>query len=212
MKSKIQLYNYFRSSCSYRVRIALHLKNLPFEYKAISLLKKEQSTKYKEINPEELVPSLVHGSQVITQSMAILQYLDMIKPQPTLFPKQAFKKARVISLCEVINSSTQPLHNLRVLKYLKKNIGSSWDKNKWLQTWISKGLLTVEKKMEENRESVFAVGKSLTAAEVCIIPQLYTARRFNVSLKNYPRLLAIEVLCKALPAFKKAHPQQQIDS
>ena len=214
MKNKIQLYSYYRSSCSYRVRIALYLKNIPFEYIPVHLLKNEGEQKsYKKLNPEGQVPCLVYNNQAITQSMAILQYLDDIHPRPLLFPEEPIQKAQVISICEIINSSTQPLQNLKVLKYLK----SHWqkkelDRKKWLQFWIQEGLSSVEKKIEKNKQSSFAVGRNLTAAELFIVPQIYNAKRFNVNLKNLPRLLAIEELCQHLFAFKKAHPNIQPDN
>ena len=216
MKNKIQLYSYYRSSCSYRVRIALYLKNIPFEYIPIHLLRKggeQKSEKYKQINPEGQVPTLIHNNQVITQSMAILHYLEDIYPSPALFPKEPKQKAHILSICETINSSTQPLQNLIVLNYLK----SHWqvDENKktaWLKFWIYRGLLSVEQKIKENNFSSFAAGRSLTAAELFIIPQIYNAKRFNVSLNKFPRLLAIEDLCQHLPAFKKAHPDTQPDN
>ena len=212
--NKIKLYSYYRSSCSYRVRIALHLKNIHFKYIPVHLLKnrgEQNSEEYKSLNPEGQVPCLVHNNLVITQSMAILQYLEDIYPSPVLFPKE--KKAQVISLCEMINSGIQPLQNLKVLEYLKTNLsGRTVDRNKWLSFWIQKGLSTVEEKLKNNKGGPFAIGRTVTAAELFIIPQIYNAKRFNVNLKNFPRLLAIEDLCQNLPAFKKAHPDTQPDS
>ncbi len=209
MKNKIQLYSYYRSSCSWRVRIALYLKRIPFEYISIHLLKGEQNnSRYKQLNPEGQVPCLTHNNQVITQSIAILQYLEEICPRPVLFPKTS--KIQIISLCEMINSSIQPLQNLKAIQYLKNQWQTRQLKG-WLNFWIREGLLSVEKKTQENKQSPFAVGRSLTAAELFIIPQIYNARRFHVNLKQFPRLLEIEALCKNLPAFKKAHPDAQPD-
>ena len=214
MKNQIQLYSYYRSSCSYRVRIALYLKNIPFEYIPIHLLKKggEQKNKqYQTLNPEEQVPCIVHKNQVISQSMAILQYLEDLCPNPILFPKK--EKVKVINLCEIINSSTQPLQNLKVLKYLKSHYQiSEYQKTQWIKFWIQKGLSSLEKKIAENNLSPFAIGRDLTAVELFIIPQIYNARRFNVNLKSFPRLLQIENLCQNLPAFQKSHPDAQPDS
>ena len=216
MNQKIKLYSYYRSSCSYRVRIALYLKGIAFEYMPVHLLKQggEQKTEqYKKWNPEGQVPCLIHGNRVITQSMAILQYLEDMYPSPTLFTHQAIKKATIISICEIINSGIQPLQNLKVLQYLKANgMVKGSDQKKWSHFWIYEGLLSLEKKVAENKESLFAVGNHLTAAELFIIPQLYNARRFGVNLKDFPRLLTIEDLCQRLPAFKKAQPDQQTDS
>ncbi|MYE07187.1 MAG: maleylacetoacetate isomerase [Oligoflexia bacterium] len=216
MSQQIKLYSYYRSSCSYRVRIALYLKNIPFEYVPINLLKQggeQKSKQYKKWNPEGQVPCLIHGNKVITQSMAILQYLEDIYPLPVLFSHHPVKKATIISICEIINSGIQPLQNLKVLQYLKANgMLSGSNQNRWPGFWIDKGLLSLEKKVAKNKESLFAVGNHLTAAELFIIPQLYNARRFGVNLKDFPRLLAIEELCKRLPAFKKSHPDEQPDS
>ena len=216
MNNKIQLYSYYRSSCSYRVRIALYFKNIPFEYIPIHLIKnggEQKNEKYKKLNPEGLVPTLIHNNQVITQSMAILHYLEDIYPSPSLFPKEPKKKAYILSICEIINSSTQPLQNLIVLNYLK----SYWqmnnnNKQKWLKFWIYRGLLSVEQKIKKNKIGPFAAGRNLTVAELFIIPQIYNAKRFNINLKKFPRLLTIEGTCQHLPAFKKAHPDTQPDN
>ncbi len=214
MNNKIKLYSYYRSSCSYRIRIALYLKKIPFEYIPVHLTKsggEQNSEEYKKLNPEAQVPCLIHNNQVLTQSMAILQYLDDIYPSPSLFPKD--KKAQIISLCEIINSGIQPLQNLKVLKYLKTSYsGRQKEITQWLSFWIQNGLSSVEKKARENKCSPFAIGNSITAAELFIIPQIYNARRFNVNMNNFPKLLEIEELCKHLHPFKKAHPDQQPDS
>ena len=214
MNKKIKLYSYYRSSCSYRIRIALYLKNISFEYIPIHLLKnggEQKSERYKKLNPEAQVPCLVHNNQILTQSMAILQYLEDIYPSPALFPKN--EKAQIISLCETINSGIQPLQNLKVLKYLKTNwSGRERNITQWLSFWIQNGLSSVEQKVKENKYRPFAVGNTLTAAELFIVPQIYNARRFNIDLKTFPRLLEIEELCQHLHPFKKAHPDQQPDS
>ena len=213
-ESDIYLYSYYRSSCSYRVRIALYLKNIPFKYIPVHLLKgggEQNSKSYKKLNPEGKVPCLIHNNQTITQTMAILQYLEELYPKPALFPKTL--KAQIMSLSEIINSSIQPLQNLKVLKYLKTRWQiTELEKKKWIAFWIQEGLWALEKKVLENKQSFFAVGRSLTAVEVFLIPQLYNARRFNVNLKNFPRLLALEEICQNFSAFKKAHPDAQPDS
>lgn len=210
----IKLYSYYRSSCSYRVRIALYLKNIPFQYIPIHLLKnggEQNSESYKKLNPEGKVPCLTHNSHTITQTMAILQYLEDICPRPALFPHPL--KTQIIGISEIVNSSIQPLQNLNVLKYLKKRWQiTEFEKKKWIQFWIQEGLSSVEKKIQENKQSPFTLGRSLTAAELFIIPQIHNARRFNVNLKNFPRLLILEKICQALPAFQKAHPDVQPDS
>ena len=214
MKDQMQLYSYYRSSCSYRVRIALYLKNISFKYIPVHLVKnrgEQNSEQYKQLNPEGQVPSLAHKGQVITQSMAILQYLEDIQPHPVLFPP--LQKTQVISICEIINSNTQPLQNLKTLQYLKTHwqMGKQ-DKKKWLNFWIREGLSAVEQKVRKNKQSPFAVGRTLTAAELFIVPQIYNAKRFNVNIKDFPRLLEIEEICQFLPAFQKAHPDTQPDT
>ena len=205
---KIRLYNYWRSSCSYRVRIALHLKNIPFEYVSVQLLKQEQKkSSYTKLNPEGLVPCLQHGPRVITQSLAIFNYLEELSPRPELFP--ASLKTQILSLCEIINSGIQPLHNLKVLQYLKSETKIK-NQKKWTNFWITQGLAGLEKQVQ--KQGKFAVGRALTAVDLFIVPQLYTAKRFQVDLKQFPRLLEIETLCLNLPAFKKAHPDVQPDS
>lgn len=214
MRNQVQLYSYYRSSCSYRVRIALYLKNIPFEYIPIHLLKnggEQKSKQYQKLNPEEQVPCIVHNNQIIAQSMAILQYLEDLYPSPILFPTK--EKIQVINLCEIINSSIQPLQNLKVLKYLKSHYQiSEYQKIQWIKFWMEKGFSVLEKKIKENKLSAFAVGRDLTAVELFLIPQIYNARRFNVNLKLFPRLLQIDNLCQTLPAFQKAHPDVQPDS
>ena len=213
-KDKIQLYSYYRSSCSYRVRIAFYLKNIPFEYIPVHLLKnkgEQKNKEYKKLNPEGQVPTVVHKHQVITQSMAILQYLEDIHPSPCLFPKE--KKIQIISICEMINSGIQPLQNLKLLNYLKNKWRiNEYNRKHWVQFWIRTGLLAVEKKISENPSGPFAFGRSVTAADLFIIPQMYNAKRFHVNLKDCPRLLVIDKVCQQLPAFKKAHPNTQPDS
>ena len=205
---KIRLYSYWRSSCSYRVRIALHLKNIPFEYMSVQLLKKEQQKpSYKKLNPEGLVPCLQHGPYVITQSLAIFNYLEELYPRPELFP--APLKTKILSLCEIINSGIQPLHNLKVLQYLKSQTKIK-NQNQWIHFWITQGLAGLEKQVQ--KQGKFAVGRALTAVDLFIVPQLYTAKRFQVDLNPFPRLLEIESLCLSLPAFKKAHPSVQPDA
>ena len=209
MKTNIQLYSYYRSSCSHRVRIALYLKNIPFQYIPVHLLKEEQKTEqYKKLNPEGQVPCLVNKGVALTQTMAILQYLDGLHPRPALFPKAY--KAQIISVCEIINSGIQPLQNLKVLRYLKSQ-GLGFTAKKWPGFWIREGLLAVEKKAQELKQGPFFFGCGLTAVELFIIPQLQSARRFNVHLRDFPRLLEIEGLCLQMPAFKKAHPSAQPD-
>ena len=211
--TKIKLYSYWRSSCSYRVRIALYLKNIPFEYIPVDILKNkqgrgEEQKNYKKLNPEGLVPCLVHGDRVITQSLAILQYMEELSPRPVLFPRAL--NTQVISISEIINSGTQPLQNLKTLRYLRQQLPGT-DIQKWTRFWIHEGLWAVEQTLQKY-PGPFALGAHLTAADLFIIPQVYNAKRFHVSLKKFPRVLAIEEVCRHIFAFKKARPEAQPDS
>lgn len=211
MYQNIILYSYFRSSCSYRVRIALHLKNIPFELKTISLIKEggeQYNDKFKKLNPLAQVPFLVHGDKKLSQSMAILYYLDTIAEEPVLFPKESYQAAKVISFCEVINSFTQPLQNLKVLKEIE-SFGQ--DKKQWAKTWITKGLVALEEMVQET-SGKYCFGDHLTATDVLLVPQMYNARRFGVDETKIPTLTRIDSHCSKLEVFQKAHPEKQPDS
>ena len=214
MPPDFKLYSYYRSSCSYRVRIALYLKKINFDYIAIHLLKsggEQYHMDYQSYHPLSQVPCLVHQDKTLTQSMAIIQYLDAIQPQPLLFPKDPYKKAFIISVCEVINSGIQPLQNLAVMQYLKNKFNLNEDQRKnWNQFWISKGLAAVEMLLKQNNNCWN--GHNISAVECCIVPQIYSARRFDVDIQQYPRLLEIDNRTSVMPAFQKAHPDNQLDT
>lgn len=204
------LYNYFRSSASYRVRIALNLKELTYTNKEIHLANSEQhSENYQEINPQELVPSLQVGDYVITQSLAIIEYLEEQYPTPALLPFDVLERAQVRSLAQIIACDIHPLNNLRVLNYLKNNFhADDAAKKSWYHHWLKLGLDALENFV--NRYSLTwqtCYKNELTLADVCLIPQLYNARRYEFSLENYPGLCQIEKYCLSLPAFEKAHPE-----
>lgn len=211
----IKLYNYFRSSASYRVRIALHLKGLPFDYVPVHLINnggEQFKADYKNLNPMSQVPTLVHDGKALAQSMAIIDYLDSLKAQPRLFAMDPYARAQVMQFCEIFNSGIQPLQNLNVTNYLDKNIGvTEAVRNKWVVHFISLGLDAAEAMVAKTAGS-FCFGGEVSAAECFLIPQLFASRRFNVPLEKYPNLLRIEAACLNLDAFKKAHPTAQIDS
>ena len=213
--SDCTLYSYYRSSCSERVRIALYLKNIIFNYVAVHLLKdggEQYGPEYKKQNPLAQVPCLVHQGRVISQSLAVIQYLDDIKPEPLLFPKEPELKAYVLEVCEMINSGLQPLQNLAVLNYLKNTGGFSKEQTtQWVGFWMQKVLAGVEG-MIQKKPGPWAAGKEVSAADLFIVPQLYSARRWKVNLKSYPRLLEVEKSAGFMAAFQKAHPDQQPDS
>ncbi len=161
------LYNYFRSSTSYRVRLAMHMKGLDFEYKPIALLKNEQhSEDYRKLNPLGGVPTLVHNGKVIPESFAIMEYLDEVFPEPALFPKDAYLRARNRQVCEVINSFMHPLGNLKVTQYLEKKMGyDQAKKEEWFQHWATEGLETLEKTLKEFA-GTYSFGDQVTMADL----------------------------------------------
>lgn len=213
--SQIQLYNYFRSSTSYRVRIALHHKSLNFIYKPVHLLNnggEHHSDEYRKLNPQEEVPTLVHDGKSIAQSFAIIEYLDEVFPQNRLLPDDKIQRAQIRQFCENINSFIHPLSNLKVLQYLEKNHGyDQKQKEGWVQHWSHMGLKATEEILKATA-STFSFGKNITMADLFLVPQVFSARRFNVDLTDYPTICRIDEECGLLDAFKKAHPFRQIDT
>jgi len=211
----IILYSYFRSSASYRARIALYLKKIPFEYRAVNLMSdggEQYKGDYWKYNPMKELPCLVDGERRIAQSMAILQYVDEKWSEPRLFPKENFEKSKVIQFCENINAGIQPLQNLKVLKELEKRFKADQAaKEEWMVHWISRGLESLELMLAETSKD-FCFGNSLTAADVLLVPQVYNARRYKVDLSKLPNLVRVDKNCCELEAFKKAHPSAQPDS
>lgn len=211
---EIQLYNYFRSSPSYRVRIALHLKCLEFEYKPIHLLKnggEQHSDEYRKINPAKEVPSLAHEGQIITQSMAIIEYLDECYPNPALFPKEPGVRARIRQLCETINC-THPLQNLKVLQYLEKEFqANEAQKQRWLAEWMGRTFEVLEETLKHTAGK-YCWGDHVTAADLFLIPQIFSGARFQVGIEKHKTLQRINENCLTHSAFIKAHPHRQIDT
>lgn len=207
------LYNYFRSSTSYRVRLALNFKNIAFEYRPINLLKQEQrSPEYLKINPLGGVPTLAHNGHNIPESFAIMEYLDEVHPEPALFPKDAYLKARVRQVCEVINSFMHPMGNLKTLQYLeKKHSYTQEQKEEWMQYWAPQGLEALENTLKEF-SGKYCFGDDITMADLFLVPQLLTCQRFKVDITKYPTLVKINENCLKLEAFAKAHPFNQIDT
>jgi maleylacetoacetate isomerase len=211
----MKLYGYFRSSAAYRVRIALGLKGLPYEYAAVHLRKGEQRTAtYRALNAQALVPTLEDDRGSFTQSLAIIEYLDERYPQPPLLPDVPEARARVRAIALAIACDIHPLDNLRVLQYLLRTLGVSEDaKNAWYRHWIDVGLSALESQLAgEAATRTFCHGDSPTLADVCLVPQLANARRSSIPLDAYPTLLRIEAACNALPAFAAAAPEKQPDA
>lgn len=212
--AQFKLYNYFRSSASYRVRIALHWKGIAFEYAAVHLIKnggEQHSHEYRRLNPMGHVPTLVHGDFVLAESMAIFDYLDRVHPEKPLFPSDAKLRGRAIQIAEVVNSGIQPYQNLKVLADFEKN--HAWDKNKredWLRGWVTAGLSNLENLLSQSA-GLYAVGDSVSAADMFIVPQCFSTQRFNIDLATYPTLLRVWKTAERLPEFQKAHPVEQPD-
>ena len=212
----IRLYNYFRSSASYRVRIALNLKKLPFEYHAVHLTRgggEQFTAAFRELNELSLVPVFEDGAQRITQSLAIIEYLDEVYPAPPLLPQNPAERARVRALALSVACEIHPLNNLRALNYLSQQLGvSSEAKTRWYQHWVELGLAALESRVSHGPRGSFCHGDEPGLADCCLIPQLFNARRFNCDLSHYPTLLAIEENCSALSAFRDAAPERQPDA
>ena len=211
----MKLYSYFRSSAAYRARIALHLKGLPFDYAPVHLRKGEQNAEaYRALNRQELVPTLVDGDAAITQSLAIIEYLDERHPEPPLLPSAPAGRARVRAIALAICCDIHPLNNLRVLRYLVHTLKIGEEaKDAWYRHWIDTGLAALEAQLAADAATgTFCHGDVPTMADVCLVPQLANARRVNIPLDGYPTLLRIDATCRALDAFARAAPDRQPDA
>ena len=203
-------YEYWRSSAAYRVRIALKLKGIDYESRPIDLREGAQrSEDFLELNPQGLIPMLEIDGHRLTQSLAIINYLDLRYPSRPLIPAAAAERAHVVSMSLAIACDIHPLNNLRVLQYLKSELGQSQeDVDDWYRHWISIGLPALEAQAKP-RAGAFLFGDGPTAADVCLVPQLYNARRFDVPLGDFPTLLRAEENANKLDAFAAAHPDRQ---
>ena len=206
------LYDYWRSSSAWRVRIALHFKGIPFERRVVNLIKdggEQHAADFHAMNPSRQVPVLVtDDGRAIAQSMAIIAYLEERHPAPPLLPADAWLRARARQLAEMVNSGTQPLQNLTVLDHVQ---AGGMDRNEWARHFMARGLAALEAAAHETA-GTFLVGDAVSLADAYLIPQLYNARRFNVDLAPLPTLVRIESACAALPAFAAAHPDAQSDA
>jgi maleylacetoacetate isomerase len=213
----MKLYTFFRSSASYRVRIALNLKGLKYEQAPIHLRRgggEQLSAAYKAINPQALVPALEDGGKILTQSLAIIEYLEERYPQPPLLPRDPADKAVVRSMALLIACEIHPIQNLRVLQYVKREYNQSDEQvNRWAQHWINLGLAALEQMIvAQPRRGKFCLGDTPTLADICLVPQLGNARRYGCDLSPYPAIIEIEKNCMALPAFADAAPEKQPDA
>jgi len=211
----LKLYGYWRSSAAYRVRIALNLKGQAFENLPVHLVKdggQQHSADYKALNPQALVPLLIDGNERISQSLAILEYLDEVFPLPALLPDDPADRARVRSLALHIACDLHPLNNLRVLQYLSGTLGVDDEaKNRWIRHWITTGLTSFEQGLAAF-EGKLSLGGRPGYLEACLIPQVYNARRFACDLTAYPRILEMVARCDDLEAFRNAAPEVQPDA
>ena len=204
----MELFNYFRSSASYRVRIALALKGLDYDYRSIHLQKNEQLAEpFASLSAARLVPVLHDGDQWLTQSLAILEYLEETHPQPPLLPADPANRARVRSLAMDIACEIHPLNNLRVLRYLVQSLKvSEDDKDRWYRHWVESGLEVVERRLAA-QPSRFCHGDAPTMADCVLVPQIFNARRFQCRLDHVPQVMRVFDACMALDAFEQTRPE-----
>jgi maleylacetoacetate isomerase len=204
----MQLYNYYRSSASYRVRIALALKGLDYDYLPVHLAKSEHlAESYAGVNASRLVPLLRDGEASITQSLAIIEYLEQTHPQPPLLPAPPLARARVRALALDIACEIHPLNNLRVLRYLMRDLKvAEDDKNRWVRHWVETGLTVVEHQLSQ-QPSDFCHGDTPTLADCCLVPQIFNARRFDCRLDHVPQVMRVYDRCMQIDAFERTRPE-----
>jgi maleylpyruvate isomerase len=213
----MKLYTYFRSSAAYRVRIALNLKGLEYEAVPVHLLKdggQHKQSAYLAVNPSALIPSLQDDGATVTQSLAIIEYLEETHPFMPLLPQGALDRARVRALAQMVACDIHPITNLRVLKYLTGTLGVTEEgKTEWYRHWVREGLAAIETHLASGPETGrFCHGDSPTIADCCLIPQVFNALRFDVDMSAYPTVARIHAACSELPAFIAAHPSKQADA
>ncbi|NKB50535.1 MAG: maleylacetoacetate isomerase [Alphaproteobacteria bacterium] len=210
----MKLYGYWRSLAAFRVRIALNLKGIPFEVESMDLVKGDQfSDAYRKVNPQMVVPALVDGDTVLTQSMAILEYLEDVHPEPALLPADAAGRARVRSICLISVADIHPLLVPRIRKYITQDMGHSEEElTAWIHNWMTTGLAAIEEKLAGDAETgAYCHGDSLTLADLCLVPQVGAAAMFGVDTDAYPTCKRIFGACMQVPEIFDARPQAQPD-
>ena len=217
MNDRLRLYSYWRSSAAYRVRIGLNLKGLPYEQFPVHLLRdggEQHKPAFRSANPQGLVPVLEHGQRMLRQSMAILEYLDEVWPDPPLLPATARDRQRVRALAQLGACDIHPLTTRRVLQYFERDWGvPQAERDVWVRHWIIEGFTAFEALLQDHPSTgAFCDGNIPTIADCCLIPQVYNARRFSVDLAPFPNIVRIEAACLALPAFDAARPERQPDA
>lgn len=210
----MKLYTYFRSSAAYRVRIALNLKGLPYDMVPVHLTKDggyHRKPEYRAVNPQMRVPALeLSSGDVLTQSLAIIEYLDDIHPEPPLLPPDALARARVRAIAQAVACDIHPLNNLVVLQYLKRTLKHEQAEiDAWYHYWVIEGFKAIEAMIAP---SPYACGSQVSLADICLVPQVANARRFKVPLDAFPKIVAADTACLKLPAFDKARPENQPDA
>jgi maleylacetoacetate isomerase len=215
--NELRLYSFWRSSAAYRVRIALNLKQLSYEVLPVHLLRdggEQHNAAFRDVNPQELIPVLMHGNRVLRQSMAILEYLEETFPTPSLLPSNARDCHRVRAISQMIACDIHPLNNLRVMQYLEKEFAATQaQKDTWMQHWINLGFDALEKVLAGHPSTgSFCEGDMPTMADCFLVPQIYNAQRFKVDMTAFPTISRINQACGELDEFKQAHPSAQPDA
>jgi maleylacetoacetate isomerase len=211
----VKLYDYYRSSASYRVRIALNIKNISYETLPVHLVHnggEQHQPEYTKLNPQELVPTLDENGHILTQSLAIIEYLEDISPLPALMPANPLARAQVRSLALIIAADVHPLNNLRVLQQLRQQFHADEQQVlDWYHLWLKKGFDAFENILHQlTRKNPVCYGSEVTLADICLIPQVYNAQRFNFPLDNYPLITEINEYCTSLPPFLAAAPEAEV--
>jgi maleylpyruvate isomerase len=210
----VKLYTYFRSSAAYRVRIALNLKGLQYDMVPVHLTKdggQQRKPEFQKVNPQMRVPALeLSSGDVLTQSLAIIEYLDDIEPEPPFLPADALARAHVRALAQVVACDIHPLNNLISLQYLKRALKQEQPEiDAWYHHWVIEGFKALEQML---KPAPYAYGAHVTLADICLVPQVFNARRLKVPLDAFPKIVAVEQACLKLPAFDKARPENQPDA
>lgn len=210
----LTLYTYFRSSAAFRVRIALNHKNLAWQPAVIWLPTGEHSgAGYQGVNPQGLVPTLVEDGHHMAQSMAIIEYLDETHPQPPLLPGTPRDRARIRSLAQLVACDIHPVNNLRILKYLKREMGQAQEAiDNWYRHWCHEGLSAYERQLADGAAGQFSHSDQVTLADICLVPQIFNAQRFQIDMGRFPLAMAVFDRCMALPSFDAAQPSRQAEA
>jgi len=210
----LTLYSFFRSSAAYRVRIALNLKGIAYDMVPVHLVKEgghNRRPQFRALNPQMRVPALVAPSgDVLIQSLAIIEYLDEALPEPPLLPKDPIARAQARAIAQIVACDIHPLNNIGALRYLKREMHQDQAAiDAWCRHWLLAGFDALEALV---RPGPYACGDAVTVADLCLVPQVYNARRLNVPLDKFPKIVAIDAACRALPAFERARPENQPDA